>query len=250
MITLLILSILPVIILLVYIYRKDKYEKEPFGLLMKAFGMGVLLVPIIIALLTPFTRIQFENEFSNILYSSFALAAIPEEGFKFCFLYWLIWRNKEFNEYFDGIVYAVFISLGFACVENILYVMEGGIGVGIVRAIYSVPGHFLFAVIMGYYFSMAKFSPRPNMELIKGLCGAILAHGMFNFMLYLSQLNEDLVLFIWTPFTGFDILLWQFALKKIKSHAQKHLCEICNKSFDGDNTACPDCGNLENEPNI
>ena len=106
----------------------------------------------------------------TVFYDSFLTAAIPEELCKFLIFMIFIWRDKNFDEYFDGIVYATFIGLGFACVENIQYVFSYGFQTGVVRALLSVPGHFLFGVVMGYFLSMAKFHPeKRGTYIISGL---------------------------------------------------------------------------------
>ena len=134
---LLLISVLPVVILLGYIYLKDKNEREPLGLLLKAFFCGTLVAVTILLWgivegIAGFSLTAFAE--NSAVLKSFFQAAIPEEGLKFLFLYLLIWNHKEFNEHFDGIVYAVFVSMGFACVENILYVYSGGFGTGVAPA--------------------------------------------------------------------------------------------------------------------
>ena len=96
---------------------------------------------------------------SYAAYTAFIVAALTEEGMKFLAFYFFFWKNRNFNERFDGIVYAVYISLGFAGIENILYVFTGGYSVGVIRALTAVPAHALFGIVMGYYFGMAKFNP-------------------------------------------------------------------------------------------
>lgn len=166
----------------------------------------------------------------TIFYSAFIEAGFCEELCKFVILFLTIWWNKNFNEHMDGIVYAVFVGLGFACVENVLYVLSAGaesfgtgISTGIVRALLSVPGHFLFAVIMGYFFSLAKFNEKGRAGfLLTSLFAAALGHGLFDWLLmfvnYLSPLFSlvILALFIWG-----DIKLWKIGLKYIQQHQEK-----------------------------
>jgi RsiW-degrading membrane proteinase PrsW (M82 family) len=218
-IILLTLSVLPVILLMVYIYRQDKYEKEPLGLLIRAFIGGMIAIPLDLALVSLINSIVYSD---TVFYSAFIEAGFCEELCKYVILFLTIWWNKNFNEYLDGIVYATFVGLGFACVENILYVFQGGIGTGIVRALLSVPGHFLFAVIMGYFFSMAKFSPKGRFGyLMLGLFGAVLAHGLFDWLLMITDKVSELwmipifILFIWG-----DIKLWKIGLKYIRKHQE------------------------------
>ena len=158
MLVILLSAIFPVIIFLFFIYRKDT-EKEPPILLVKCFLWGcVITLPIILIELVLDHLNIFNSALLHSFYNAFVVASFVEEGFKFLCLYWIIWKRKEFNQYFDGIIYAVFVSLGFAFIENIGYIFQNGFGAAIMRAILSVPGHGLFGVIMGYFFSLARFS--------------------------------------------------------------------------------------------
>lgn len=221
------ISVLPVIIILFYIYRRDKYEKEPLGLLLKAFAGGIFSAIAVILLLSPLDGLfpPVENIFNNALVNAFAWAAIPEELLKFLFLYWIIWKNRNFNENFDGIVYAVFVSLGFACLENILYVTQHGMSVGIMRAVLSVPAHALFGIIMGYYFSIARFSDtNTTLNLSKSLLYAIMAHGIYDFIIFWyvgsAEAEPLLSLILVIVFVVFIAFLWRIGFRKIRKHVE------------------------------
>lgn len=212
---LLTIALAPVIILLVYVYFRDKYEKEPIRLLLWGLLVGALLT-------IPIAMVEFGlsaigggfagNLYANAAYQSFVVAGFTEELFKFLGLLVIFWRRKEFNELFDGIVYAVFISLGFAAVENVLYVLQHGQGVGLLRAVTAVPAHLLFGVAMGYYFGMARFFPeKRNHMFFKALAVPILLHGFYDFMIF-SQHPLMLILFI-----PYIVYLWYAGLKKMKS---------------------------------
>ena len=158
------IAILPSVALSYYMYRKDKYAPEPKGMLKKAFYMGVLsvfvssLFSIPLSLMAVFTNNPQTVE--DAFRISFFGAAIPEELAKFLMLWFFLKNNKNFDEKVDGIVYASFVSLGFAALENIMYLFtnyDNFVTVGIVRALFSVPGHFCFGIMMGYFFSLAKF---------------------------------------------------------------------------------------------
>lgn len=243
---LLLISVLPVIILLGYIYIKDKNEREPLGLLLKAFFCGALVAVLILLWAAFEEAIAWHPtafaENSAVL-KSFFQAAIPEEGLKFLFLYWLIWRNKEFNEHFDGIVYAVFVSMGFACVENVLYVYAGGFGTGVVRALLAVPGHFLFAVIMGYFFSRARFTPmRRGRLMAMALICPILAHGLYDTLCFAMEMYgaaTGLSSVLNLLFIAFDIKLWQIGLKAIHHH-----CHVCGRKIAKGEVNCKYCNAL------
>ncbi|GAB1450657.1 PrsW family intramembrane metalloprotease [Draconibacterium sp.] len=209
---LLILSLAPVFIIAGYIYFRDKYEREPIRLLLLALVVGALTV-IPIFLLESFLS-SFSGLFSGLTaaaWNAFVVAAFSEELFKFIALYLLIWKSREFNDKLDGIVYAVFISLGFAAVENVMYVMGNGFGTGIMRAITAVPAHAIFGITMGFYFGMAKFYEKKRYELkLKALIYPILLHGIYDFILFTGIEWLSIV------FIGFLVFLYISGLKRIK----------------------------------
>ena len=186
MLTLLIVAILPVIVLCWFIYAKDTH-KEPGKLLRKIFFLGFFsFIPILICeiILTLFFDPEKVDSFVLIFLFTFLSVAIVEEGWK-----WLVvklngYNNKEFDEVYDIIVYSVFASLGFACIENILYVVRNGLGTGFLRALLSVPGHTCFGVIMGYFFSRAKVASINNQQSVykKNLALSILMPSLFHTM--------------------------------------------------------------------
>lgn len=207
-ITLILISALtPVAVLLWYIYRKDKVQPEPTKWLLKAFGFGVLSTFLSFVFSVPACLLlgmeMDANTYSSIreaFTDAFVLAAIPEELAKLIMLWLLLRKNPHFDERFDGIVYAVCIGMGFAGIENVMYLIGGiengtWIGTGIVRALFSVPAHFLFAVLMGYYYSIYHFgidrSPKAKAMI---LVAPILAHGLFDGILFCMNVDEGLAL--------------------------------------------------------
>ena len=166
-IMLIIAAIAPALVLCIYVFKKDRVEKEPAGLLAKLFLFGALSsIPVFFVelILTKFINATFVNFFSiavkeapvSYLYVAvdmFIGVALVEEGFKWLTLVFFTKKSKEFNCLFDGMIYAIFVSLGFAALENILYVLNNGWVNAATRAILSVPGHMFFAVMMGYYYS-------------------------------------------------------------------------------------------------
>lgn len=225
--SLLIASITPVMIFMYLVYRRDKH-KEPRALLLKCFFGGFLAVVLTLIVTEPFSPIAetIGSPFWKAFYDAFCMAAIPEELAKFIILYWVIWRSKDFDQYYDGILYAIFVSLGFALVENILYVLDGGMGVAIARAILAVPGHGFFAVLMGYYFSLAKFHTGGQKKrlLLASLGMPILFHGLYDFALMYAETEElDALVLIGliVLFTAVVIQLWRLGFKKIKAHLQR-----------------------------
>lgn len=215
---LLVLAAAPVFIIAVYVYIRDKYEREPLGLLLKALLAGALTtIPVIFVNSWLGGYSEYFSGLTQAGYVAFVVAAFVEELFKFIALYLLIWSNKEFNEKFDGIVYAVFVSLGFALLENIMYVTSYGETTGYMRALTAVPAHALFGVTMGYYFAFAKFGDAKNKtkNLIKALAWPIFLHGVYDFIL-MSEHPVFLLLFI--PFIFF---IWRAGFKKMKELSDK-----------------------------
>ena len=141
-----------------YVYKKDKVEKEPVGLIVRLFVFGMIAGPLAAILETVAFNV-FEALLSPgtllLILEYFIGVAAVEEGLKYIFLS-TVRKNSHFNYVFDGIVYAVAVSLGFAALENVLYVFDGGFEVAVMRAIFSVPGHCADGVIMGCFFGLAK----------------------------------------------------------------------------------------------
>jgi protease PrsW len=183
---LLALAIAPGIAITMFIFFRDKYEKEPLKLLLFCFLLGLLTIipPIIVETVSAVLGI---NENSGVIGSAiyaFLIVGLSEEGSKFLLLRVYPFRNKAFNEPFDGIVYAVMISMGFATAENIFYVIDGGVSVGIARMFTAVPAHASFAVLMGFFAGMAKFRKNSGGLLFTGLVAAVIAHGFYDFFLF------------------------------------------------------------------
>jgi len=224
MLVLLLSAILPVAIFLFFIYRKDT-EKEPPKLLVKCFlwGCFITLPIILIGLLFDCFNI-FNSAFLDSFYNAFVVAAFVEEGGKFLCLYWLIWKHKEFDQHFDAIVYAVFVSLGFALVENILYVFQHGFGIAISRAILSVPGHGLFGVMMGYFFALAKFSETAKKQKLLWLSFLVpfLFHGLYDFILfYIEKSSDNIAVLLFVAFIVVMVFLWRYGIRYIRKHYAK-----------------------------
>ncbi len=211
------IAIAPIILILFYIYRRDKYEKEPLKLLIKAFIFGALtVIPIIFieTWLGDYWDRKYDfpsNQMLTAAYNAFIVAASSEELFKYLAFFILIWKSKDFNEKFDGIVYAVYISLGFAAVENIMYVISHGMGTGILRAFTAVPAHAMFGISMGYFLAWAKFRPQKRIYyLILSLAVPIFLHGFYDFIL----MSQNTVLLIF--FVPFLVAMLIVAFKEMK----------------------------------
>ena len=203
------IAILPAIFFMIYIYRNDDKEKEPPLLLLKCIIGGLLSVPvaIILEMIAEAVIIYLlENVVSATRVNYGVLTAIfvglIEEGAKFFFLYKFTWKDKAFNYRFDGIVYAVFVSLGFAALENVFYVFNYGTGVALQRALLTIPGHMSFAVYMGLYYGHAKVSEAVNNPDAKALnlkaayAFAVLLHTIFDATLMVESDIGLIIFFI------------------------------------------------------
>ena len=185
-------AVLPAILLLRYVYRADRLEKEPPGLLLSLVLFGILatfaaivteeLGETVLAMFLP----EYSVAYNAILY--FVIVALSEEGFKYLLLKKRTWRSGDFNCQFDGVVYAVFVSLGFALWENISYVLLYGLGTAAVRAVTAVPGHACFGVFMGAFYGLAKrydnFGDEGASRLCRRLAVAVpvVLHGCYDFI--------------------------------------------------------------------
>lgn len=167
---LLMIAVLPVIVLGYFIYKKDAHS-EPLGVLAKLFGLGVFsCIPVVIVelLLNDIFPTSGFLGVVRLAINVFFGIALVEEGFKWLFTKKFGYDGKDFDEVYDIIVYAVFVSLGFACFENILYVFQYGFSTGVQRALTAVPGHVCDAIAMGYFFAKAKVaSVNNNQNLYK-----------------------------------------------------------------------------------
>lgn len=185
-------AVIPALLLLWYYYRQDKYKPEPKGIILAVFGWGVLVtIPVIVVelLLGLGEHMLSQIPLAYHFFRAFVVAALCEEWFKLLVVKHAAYRTVHFDEIMDGIVYTVTASLGFACVENILYVLDGGLAVALLRAFTAVPMHALAAGLMGYYVGVAKFTHDPARERAcfrKGLWMAVGVHGLYNFVLFIG----------------------------------------------------------------
>tara|TARA_R110002050_G_scaffold24083_2_gene64223 strand:- start:15716 stop:16390 length:675 start_codon:yes stop_codon:yes gene_type:complete len=187
---LLLVAIAPVVVVILYIYFKDKYEKEPKRLLLYSFLLGAIVSIIITTILYYGFDIVLPLHNNNSIFQqfikAFLIVGLTEEFSKYVIVRYFAQPNKAFNEPFDGIVYAVMVSMGFAATENIFYVLEGGYTTALLRAFTAVPAHATFGILMGYYMGKAKFSNNKIMLNISGLLLAILFHGAYDFFLFID----------------------------------------------------------------
>lgn len=231
------IALLPVAILMFYIFKRDT-EKEPIKEIWIAFGFGVLSVYVSLCFSVPAENIGLYSEdpatIIGAILKSFMGAAIPEEIAKFIMLWLFMRRCKEYDQYMDGIVYAVCISLGFAALENILYIVKESewLSLGIGRALLSVPGHYCNGVLMGYYYSkvrLSHFSTFKDRAMI--VVAPIITHGIYDALLFsigaLGNTELDiLILPIVALFIYFVYKLHKYCLKRINETVEQDKLDI------------------------
>ena len=217
-------AILPAVVLLMIIYRQDKLEREPAALLMKlAFG-GILAALVAIVLESVFGGILENMYFRDIVTATIANAimiGLSEEFAKMLFLKKFSWNSPEFNYMFDGIVYAVAVSLGFAAFENVFYVFQYGLTVAVSRALLAVPAHTAFAVYMGSFYGKAKYC---DVYGKKGACrsnllwGFLFAVALHAFYDACALLGSDTAMIV---FAVFVILMYIIIIRKVRKESRE-----------------------------
>ena len=219
-------ALLPAVGLMAYTVWRDRKRPEPAKQLIRGFGYGISSVFVSLTMSQPAMAIGLvpaENVTTwDAVWTAFGAAAIPEELAKLLMLWWLLRKNECFDEYFDGVVYAVCVGLGFAAFENIMYLFEAApddwIRVAIVRGLFSVPGHYCFAVLMGYYYSLVHFGHNSMRNTILVIAAPILAHGIFDALLMVSgveNLAGIVSLLFMIAFLGFSIQLRKLCQNRI-----------------------------------
>ena len=202
-------AVIPAVFLMLYTYRMDKADKEPTGLLVKLVLCGCLAaVPAYILetvmqdVILP--RIPFHSYTAYYIVLAAGIGLI-EEGCKYFFLHRVTWDDPAFNYRFDGLIYAVFVSLGFAALENILYIYNYGLEIFLSRALLAIPAHFAFAVIMGSWYGAAKVQEvrgntgKMHMNLIVAYLAAAVLHAIYD---ALAMIGTDAAVIIFFAFVG------------------------------------------------
>jgi RsiW-degrading membrane proteinase PrsW (M82 family) len=210
-------AVAPGFAIILFIYCKDKYEKEPRRLLIVSFVLGMISVIPAILLEAGGTGVlpAYPGALGTFTYTFFVVG-ISEELSKFIMLRFYAYPKKEFNEPFDGITYSVMVSMGFATLENIMYVFQGGLANAFMRMFTAVPAHATFGIIMGYYVGLAKFRNQSPLLMLAGLIFAVIMHGAYDFCLMVNS----------TPMIAGGALISlvigiHFSLRAIKLHQQR-----------------------------
>lgn len=218
-------AIIPAVFLLRYVYKQDKIEKEPPWLLRSLVGYGVIAA---------FCSIVFEwignwildNTLTRespyyILVLAFLVVAVVEEGCKFFFLKRRTWNDWNFSHLYDGVVYSVFVSLGFAAFENIKYVFSYGLSVVLPRALFAIPGHLGFSVFMGVFYGRAKLCENRGdkagkiRNLVFGYLSAVFLHGFYDACAMSGTTTANIIFYI------FVAVMYVVVYRMIKKASQE-----------------------------
>lgn len=257
---LIIIALLPVFIIATYVNSKDK-NKEPAKLLVELFILGIVscfltvYVSNFLGKFIPFIDIDITKaNFIEVFLHAFIGVALIEEGSKLFMVYNIAYKNKEFDELYDIIVYSVFVALGFAAFENILYILDAdsfiyGAKIGVLRGLLAVPGHACDGLFMGYYLSLAKLAELQNKKqiakknFIKSLLIPTVLHGIYDFCCLSSHAIFILV------FIVFIVFMYIVSIKRLKLLAvnnrplviKPNYCGACGNPVTGN--FCGNCGN-------
>ena len=220
---LLFLALLPGILIIIFIFRKDKVEHEPMSLIIKLLIFGAIsCVPAVF--LETFVTNQMPASFTEgtvafALFMAFPCAALCEELCKYILLRLGSWRNRNFDYRFDGIVYGVCVAVGFALLENVMYVMEGGFYTALMRGVLAVPLHAFCGVFMGVYYGSAKRCSiegqhgKAATETFKALFIPFMIHGIYDALAFMGEYGTTFVLL------AFVLFMYIAAIKKVNKYS-------------------------------
>jgi RsiW-degrading membrane proteinase PrsW (M82 family) len=229
MLGLLVLAIAPAVALFLFFYLRDKYRKEPLGILLATFGLGAAsLVPAALTSLSLQKLTGWHSDTSNLLHAflgAMIIVGVVEEGAKFIVVRFYAYHRPEFDEPYDGIMYSVMAALGFATLENILYVVSNGAGAGVMRALLSMPSHAFDGVLMGYFLGEAKFARNDrvgNWLSALGFGLAVTAHGLYDFIVFSLDKAPLMILSLLTMMVLFWVIFFKATRKLSEQSPHKH----------------------------
>lgn len=217
---LILIAILPVFLICLFVYLKDD-EKEPISLLARLFICGILSVSLVylftysLQFLVPFFRVMPRSGYLRLFIYTFVSIALIEEVSKFIMAYIFGYKDKNFNQPYDIVIYTVFVSLGFACLENIIYVLQNGYANAILRAITAVPIHACYGIFMGYYLALARLSKKHRVKRIQiknmifSIIVPVFLHTLYDYLIFLNDPFFILVVMI------VIVLMYYFSIKKL-----------------------------------
>jgi RsiW-degrading membrane proteinase PrsW (M82 family) len=218
-------ALAPGIAILSYFYLKDKYETEPLHMVVKSFIIGILLVFPVMVVQYGFQEELHLGKFAQ----SYFLAGFLEEFLKWFIVYYTAYKHVEFDEPYDGIVYAAAVSLGFATLENFFYLLSHGVSTAFYRALLPVSSHGLFGVLMGYYLGKAKFALMPRnkrLYLWISVVIPVLLHGTYDFILLIGG-----TVWPWLM-VPFMLFLWAVAIRRSRAALDRSIAAAFRRHYE------------------
>ena len=244
-------ALLPVFILGWWIYRKDSLRPEPLKMLYKAFFYGVLSTGISLLISTLMGSIGLFvydlGTFKGAVSTALLAAAVPEEIAKLTMLWLFLRKNPYYDEYFDGIVYAACVGLGFAGAENILYLLqsEDWMVTGIMRGLSAVPAHFSMACAMGYFYSKRHFGDRSPLTMICILAVPIIFHWVWDALAFSEVVNPALSVPSSILFGALIFYRYKSTMRRINALQKRDKARMTPPPFPGEH---PSSGNTPLPP--
>jgi len=222
---LLFLALIPGILIIIYIFRKDKVESEPLSLIFKLLIFGAIsCIPAVLleGIMGSFMPAGFaEGSVGYAVFTAFLVAALCEEVCKFVLLWLGSWRNSNFNYRFDGIVFGVCVAVGFALLENVLYVLQGGVYVALMRGVMAVPLHAFCGVFMGVHYGAAKrYSvegkhSKATGSIFLALFAPFVIHGIYDSLAFMGAYGTTFILL------AFVLFMYIVAIRVVKRYSRE-----------------------------
>jgi len=240
MLLVIVTALIPALILGWWIYQKDSARPEPPRMLYKAFlyGVGSTFVTLVITQLLAIVGLFTYDlgSFSGAVSTALFAAALPEECAKLLMLWLFLRKNPYYDEYFDGIVYAACVGLGFAATENVMYLLqsEDWVGTGIMRGLTAVPAHFAIACAMGYFYSKRHFGDRSTVTAACVLAMPVLIHWVYDALAFSEGIFPALSVVINLMFV---LLIWRVyksTMRRINELQQRDQARMTPPPFNGD----------------
>ncbi len=229
MVGLLVLAIAPAVALFLFFYLRDRYRREPIGVMLVTFVLGAAsLVPAVITSLSLQKLTGWRSSTPNLLHAflgAMIIVGLVEEGAKFLVVRFYAYHRPEFDEPYDGIMYSVMAALGFATLENVLYIFSNGAGTGVMRALLAIPSHAFDGVLMGYFLGKAKFARNDrvgNWLSTFGFGLAVIAHGLYDFIVFSLDKAPLMVLSLLTMAVLFWVIFFKATRKLSEQSPYKH----------------------------
>jgi protease PrsW len=229
MLGLLVIAIAPAVALFLFFYLRDKYRREPIGVLLVTFALGAAsLIPAAMTSLSLQKLTGWNSHTPGLLQAflgAMIIVGLVEEGAKFIVVRFYAYHRPEFDEPYDGIMYSVMAALGFATLENIIYIFSNGAGTGVMRALLAMPSHAFDGVLMGYFLGEAKFARDDrtgNWLSALGFGLAVVAHGLYDFIVFTLDKAPLMALSLITMAVLFWVIFFKATRKLSEQSPYRH----------------------------